>query len=389
MQIRCAACGRVVTLVATGVLPEQCPHCMARPVPEKIGGHVIERLLATGGMGEVYLARDEERGVDVAVKLLPPPITENVEVLRERFAREARLQSSVDHPGVVPVLECDVLGDRPYLVLEYVRGRSLRERLADGPLPIGEAVRIAADVADVIAAAHVQGVLHRDIKPENVLIGDDGRVRVLDFGIARASDGEAPLTRTGEIVGTPQYMAPEQLLDAGEEVDERCDVHALGVLTYELLTGKAPFQAANVFAVLKLVESLVPKPPSTLRREVPVAIDAAVQKAMAKDREARWQTAAAFAAALRVAAVSGPSAEIVAGRRAWRRRLAAVVGVVAGVLVVTWGGSLWPGGDRSIASSTSPRSITTPFPRRLSSATKDPAGSRPVVTHNRPERRDR
>ncbi|MCA8975052.1 MAG: protein kinase [Planctomycetes bacterium] len=330
MQIRCAACGRVVTLVRTGVLPDRCPHCSSRPVPERLGRFVIERLIAAGGMGEVYLARHGELGTPVAIKLLPPPVAEDVAVLRERFAREARLQSVVEHPGVVRVLDCDVLGDRPYLVLEYVGGSSLRERLGDGPLPVVEAVRICADVADVLAAAHAQGVLHRDIKPENVLVGDDGKVRVLDFGIARARDGEVPVTRTGEIVGTPQYMAPEQLLDAGDEVDERCDIHALGVLAHELLTGQPPFQGANIFAVLKLVESLVPKPPSALRAGVPDAVDRVVQRALAKNREARWPTAAAMAAALRQA-MSGSDPALPKRRRS---RLRAVVETLGSVGVV-------------------------------------------------------
>lgn len=337
MNIRCAACGRVVTLVATGVLPAACPHCASRPVPERLGRFVIERLIAAGGMGEVYLARHDEIGTQVAIKLLPPPVGEDTAAMRDRFAREARLQSVVDHPGVVRVLDCDVLGDRPYLVLEYVSGRSLRERLAAGPLPIEEAVRICAEVADVLAAAHGQDVLHRDIKPENVLVADDGHVRVLDFGIARAIDGEAPVTRTGEIVGTPQYMAPEQLLDAGEEVDARCDVHAVGVLAYELLTGQAPFQGANVFAVLKLVESLVPKPPSATRPEVGPELDAVVRRALAKDRTARWPSAAALAAALR-ATMAGREVDAPVRWGPWQVVMIALV-ITAGALLGGWAGS--------------------------------------------------
>ncbi|MFO1078590.1 MAG: serine/threonine-protein kinase [Planctomycetota bacterium] len=335
MQVRCAGCGRIVTLVATGVLPDACPHCAQRPVPERIGSYCLERLIAAGGMGEVYFARHEDLGTPVALKLLPPPVAEDVAALRERFAREARLQSSIDHPGVVRVFACDVHGDRPYLVLEFVHGRSLRELLREGPLPVREAARIAAAVADVLAAAHARGVLHRDIKPENVLRGDDGAVRVLDFGIARARDGEAPVTRTGEIVGTPQYMAPEQLLLAGDEVDERCDVHALGVLAFELLTGQPPFQGANVFAVLKLVESLVPRPVSAQRPEVPAAVDGVVARALAKDREARYASAAEFGRELAAAAGVAGGGDVAGERRSpWG--VAIVLGMIGAAMLLLW-----------------------------------------------------
>ncbi len=309
-------------------------------------------------MGEVYLAHHAELGTKVAIKLMPPPQAEDVSALRERFAREARLQAAVDHPGVVRVLDCDVFGDRPYLVLEHVSGRSLRDLLADGPVPVAEAVRLCAETADVLVAAHACGVLHRDIKPENVLRADDGRVRVLDFGIARARDGGAPVTRTGEIVGTPQYMAPEQLLDAGDEVDERCDVHALGVLTYELLTGSNPFQGANVFAVLKLVESLVPRPPSTARPEVPIAIDEVVQRALAKERTQRWPTAGAFAAALR-AAVDTDAVEGSPRRWPWIAAALLAATAIGAIGASAWSDAPAPTMDRDAVRDAAPASGLT------------------------------
>lgn len=369
MQMRCANCGRNVTLVATGVVPEHCPHCHARPLPKRLGRYRIERLIAAGGMGEVYFARHADLGTPVAIKLLPPPVAEDVAVLRERFAREARLQASIDHPGVVQVLDCEVAGDRPFLVLEYVAGLSLRQRLRSGPLPVGEALRITAAVADVLAAAHRQGVLHRDVKPENVLQDDDGRVRVLDFGIARARDGEDPVTRTGELVGTPQYMAPEQLLLAGDELDERCDVHALGVLAYELLTGRAPFAAANLFAALKLVESLVPEPASKLRPEVPAAVDLVLQKALQKDRDARHGSAAEFAAALRSAA--DPALDVTGGHpaarteRSWRTILFLLVLASIPILLV-W--SAVRTVDRWLAANAAPGQVAVADPLQLAEA---------------------
>ncbi|MCA8954259.1 MAG: serine/threonine protein kinase [Planctomycetes bacterium] len=313
---------------------------------ERVGDFVLDRPLASGGMGEVWLAHHVELGTRVAVKRMPVPVGEDAAAMRERFAREARLQAAVDHPGVVRVLDCDVAGDRPYLVLEFVAGSSLRELLNEGPVPIAEAVRLGAEVADVLAAAHARGVLHRDVKPENVMRAEDGRVRVLDFGIARARSGDSPVTRTGEIVGTPQYMAPEQVLDAGDEVDERADVHALGLLVYELLTGSNPFCGTNVFAALKLVESLVPPPPSRGRPGVPAAVDRVVLKALAKDRGARFRTAADFGTALR-AAIDRP-----ARPRTWAPYavLTLIVALVALSLRGFGDGSREDGGpDRAVA----------------------------------------
>src|SRR5262249_38213845 len=196
-----------------------------------------------------------------------------------------------------------------------VDGRSLRSRLRDGELPVAEAVRIAAAAADVLGAAHGRGVVHRDVKPENVMLCRDGRVRVLDFGIARALQDQEPLTRTGEILGTPEYMAPEQLLESGDAVDARADVHALAVLSYELLTGRSPFAGSSLFQALKLVESLTPAAPSSLRPSVPAALDAAVLRGLAKTPAERFGDAREFAAALR-AALPGNGAGAEGGRRA-------------------------------------------------------------------------
>lgn len=305
MQIRCQRCTKTLLLPADGALPAQCPHCAAAPGPGPLGAYEPVRLLAAGGMGEVYLARHRELGTEVAIKLLPPLPLDQLPALRERFAREARLTAQVAHPGVVRVLASEQADDRPFLVLELVRGRTLRALLADGPLPLADALRLAVATADVLAAAHAHGVLHRDVKPDNVMVQDDGAVRVLDFGIARAIADDAPLTRTGELVGTPEYMAPEQLLDGPEAVDARTDVHALSVLTYELLTGRSPFRGTNLFQALKLVESLIPPPPSSLRADVPAEVDAVVRRALHKDPQQRPVDAAAFARQLRAALPQG------------------------------------------------------------------------------------
>ncbi|MCB9879607.1 MAG: serine/threonine protein kinase [Planctomycetes bacterium] len=331
MQIRCSTCTRTVAIAETGVLPPSCPHCHAACVPERLGDYLPERLVATGGMGEVYLAWHRELGTRVALKVLPAMPLDAIDAVRERFAREARLTARVRHPGVVRVLHSDVAADRPFLVLEYVAGETLRARLARGPLPLVDACRCAAQVADVLAAAHHEGVLHRDVKPDNVMLQDDGAVRVLDFGIARAIADDTQLTRTGEIVGTPEYMAPEQLLDGPEATDERTDVHALGVLLYESLTGRSPFRGANLFQALKLVESLVPPPPSTLVAAVPPTLDAVLAAALEKRREDRLPSAAAFAAAVRDAVPAArATTPPIATPAAWRSWLIAAVLVLCG-----------------------------------------------------------
>ena len=363
MQIRCTQCARAVTVASTGVLPERCPHCQQAPVPAQLGKWQIERLLAAGGMGEVYLARHRDLKSLVAIKLLPQTPGGDPEALRLRFLREARLTAAIDHDGVVRVLDCETEGDRSFLVLEYLDGRSLRSLLQDGPLPQDRAVAVALDVADVLAAAHQQGVVHRDIKPENVLVTRDGAVRVLDFGIAKALQDDEPLTRTGEILGTPEYMAPEQLLEGADAISARTDVHALGVLLYELLTGRSPFHGQNLFAVLKLVESLQPPPPSQLRPGVPPGLDALVLQCLHKEPAARPRDAGAFAQQLRgLTAIPGSASPLPRIRPKWPWLLAIAGAFALGLWLA------WP------AASTAPPAVTAMVPS-LTELLAQPAAS--------------
>lgn len=332
MQIRCSTCTKTIAIAPTGVLPVTCPHCERQPVPAQLGDYRLDRLLATGGMGEVYLAHHTELGTEVAIKLLPALPLDAIDAVRERFAREARLTAKVEHRGVVRVINSDAHGDRPYLVLELVTGRTLRDVVREAAVSPGQAARIVADTADVLAAAHQQGVLHRDIKPDNVMLEPDGSVRVLDFGIARAIADDAPLTRTGEIVGTPEYMAPEQLLDGPEATDARTDVHGLGVLLYELLTGKSPYRSANVFQSLKLVESLVPKVPAA--DNVPDALAAVAMRALQKQPEDRFATALELADAIRTAMPELHTQPSHVPTNKWPVRLA-MTGCLLGALALT------------------------------------------------------
>ena len=344
MQIRCDKCTKTIALAPTGQLPPTCPHCAQAAVPKQLGAYVLDRLLATGGMGEVYLAHHAELATQVAIKLLPALPLDKIESVRQRFAREARLTSKVEHRGVVRVLNSDAVGDRPYLVLELVAGETLRQYADGAALAPSDAARIVAETADILAAAHAQGVLHRDIKPDNVMLEPDGTVRVLDFGIARAIADDTQLTQTGEIVGTPEYMAPEQLLEGPEATDARTDVHALGVLLYELLTGRSPFRSANLFQSLKLVESLVPKFDSGAA-EPPTQLQLVVRRAIEKRPGDRHASAAELAAALRTAMPSIIATGPQGPRSKWPLRFG-IAGSLFGVTALLFAAYITPDNDR-------------------------------------------
>src|ERR1700674_5960429 len=207
-----------------------------------IGSYTIERRIGAGGMGEVYLARDAKLDRPVALKLLSREFALDADRLR-RFHAETRAASSLNHPHILVIHDFGELDGRPFIVSEFVEGETVRQRLERGALPVGEAVKVALQVAAALAAAHARGLVHRDIKPENVMLRPDGYAKVLDFGlaklVAREESDSLDLTfRTlpGLVMGTPRYMSPEQA--RGKEVDARSDIWALGVLLYEMVTGR-------------------------------------------------------------------------------------------------------------------------------------------------------
>ena len=297
-MMRCAACERTLDQSFTG---DVCPHCDRFVQPTRLGSFARLELIRRGGMGAVYRGEHPELGTPVAIKLMHA--SAGVEGMVERFERETKVTARIAHPGVVRVYDSDCREGRLYLVMEFVDGQTLRERFCgtDGSAlpPIATLLDLCCELLDCLHAAHEVGVVHRDVKPENVMLDATGRVRVLDFGISRLLDADAQLTRTGEILGTPEYLAPEQILDVAEAVDPRTDVHAVGVVLYELLTGRSPFAGDNLFAVLKHVESRVPPAASTLRTEIPPELDHCLAAALAKDPAERPQSAAAFARRLR------------------------------------------------------------------------------------------
>ncbi|HEV2762249.1 MAG TPA: protein kinase [Pyrinomonadaceae bacterium] len=265
----------------------------------RLGRYEIKSLLGEGGMGEVYLASDVELGRHVALKLLPAQFTTDAERVR-RFEREARAASALNHPNIVTIHEIGRAGPLHFIATEFVDGETLREHAAGAALPLGKALDVAVQVASALAAAHEAGVVHRDVKPENVMLRRDRIVKVLDFGLAKlapqhASAGaEAPAhstmkTSPGVIMGTVAYMSPEQA--RGLEVDARTDVWSLGVVLYEMVAGRQPFEGATPTDIIISVAGREPAPLSRYAPEAPAELERIVSKALAKDRQERYQTA--------------------------------------------------------------------------------------------------
>jgi TolB-like protein len=259
--------------------------------------YTIERELGRGGMATVYLARDLRHGRSVALKVLDPDLS--LGVGPERFRREIETAAGLEHPHILPMLDSGEAGGWLWYTMPFVQGESLRQRLdRDGALSVDDALRLARETADALDWAHRQGIVHRDVKPENILLSG-GHVRVADFGIAKALEaaGGERLTGTGITVGTPAYMSPEQAAGA-RALDGRSDIYSLGCVLYELLTGQPPFSGATPQAVI--ARRFIESPPAVrqLRAEVPVWVEAAVARALAREPTDRFQTAAEFDHAL-------------------------------------------------------------------------------------------
>src|SRR2546423_8242404 len=267
-------------------------------VGELIGHYRIEALLGVGGMGEVYLARDERLGRKVALKLLPERLMVD-ETQLSRFKTEARSASALNHPNILTVYEIGAEGNRQFIATEFIEGMTLRASLACGRMNLYAALEIAVQVASALAAAHESGVVHRDIKPENIMLRPDGYAKVLDFGIAKLTEqhpgsdsheiGTTTLqTQRGLLLGTAHYMSPEQA--RGQTVDGRSDIWGLGVVLYEMVGGVPPFSGATPSDCIAAILKTEPPPLSGVLSDVPVKLQSIVQKALRKDREERYQT---------------------------------------------------------------------------------------------------
>ena len=270
------------------------------------GRYRIVRKLGSGGMADVYLAEDEELGRRVAVKILNDRHA-NDESFVERFRREAKNAAGLTHPNIVSIYDRGEAEGTYYIAMEYLDGRSLKELVvARGPLPIGDAIEFTRQVLGALRFAHRKGVVHRDIKPHNVMADADGRLKVTDFGIARA--GVSQMTEAGSIIGTAQYLSPEQA--RGAAVDQRSDLYSVGILLYEMLTGTVPFTGSSPVEIAMKHLSDTPRPPSVQRPEIPPDLDMVVLRALAKNPDDRFQTAEEVDAELdRVAQGVGVTAE--------------------------------------------------------------------------------
>ena len=316
----------------------------------------LEELVANGGMARVFKAHDTALERHVALKILQPRFGEDHEHVA-RFRREARIVAQLSHPNVVTVIDRGEADGHQYIVFEFVEGETLKNLVErTGPLPTRRALEIALEVADGLAYAHHNGLVHRDVKPQNVLLTRTGLAKVTDFGIARSLDVEHGVTLTGTVLGTSNYLSPEQA--SGKPVTPTTDVYSLGVVLYELLAGEVPFHGNNLVAMA--MQHLHEPPPSLLhvRPDLPPRLVAAVEKALAKDPEDRFATMDAFAAELRRCLeeldgvdpertmITTPVPPVVRPRRARRgRRLPltlmlaglALLAIVAGVIAL--GGS--------------------------------------------------
>jgi hypothetical protein len=353
--------------------------------------------LGSGGMGVVYLAEDERLGRQVALKFLPADSVTSRQAL-ERFRVEARAASSLSHPGICAIYDIGDDEGTPYIVMEALRGESLRDRINRGPLKVADLLDIAIQLADALDAAHAQGIIHRDIKPSNIFVGDKNRAKILDFGLAKLAQSSASLssgaatralnasthrdlTMPGSAVGTVSYMSPEQA--RGEEVDTRTDLFSLGVVLYEMSTGIQAFGGSTQAIVFDAILNRTPQPVTHINPVIPPRLEALIATALEKERDLRHQHASDFEAELkrirrdlesglnvsatRATVVTTPAAdsraattqstETAPARRSWiRGALAALVVIALAIL----GFNLWSGTGSRVAGGPEPE--TTPAP---------------------------
>jgi eukaryotic-like serine/threonine-protein kinase len=326
-------------------------------IGSQLGHYRLVELLGKGGMGEVYLAEDTRLGRRIAIKVLDPEVASDPD-RRARFEREARAAAALNHPSIVTIHSVEEIDGVPFLTLELIDGQTLATLIPDGGLPLDRLLTLAIPLADAVGAAHQRGITHRDLKPANVMVTQDGRVKVLDFGLAKlkedarfAAEAGMPtdmLTGDGRIVGTVSYMSPEQA--EGRQVDQRSDVFSLGVLLYEMATGTRPFVGDTQMSILSSIMKDAPTPLSGLNRALPRDFSRIVMRCLSKDPDDRYQTAKDLRNDLRVlkddltsgdiaiTPASGESAAMAKPRAGSNRSVAvaAAVVVIGAVAATAW-----------------------------------------------------
>ncbi len=318
----------------------------------RLGPYELSEMLGAGGMGEVYKARDTRLERSVAIKVLPSHLSSSPG-LRERFEREAKAISSISHPNICALYD---VGSAPgtqdaelhYLVMEYLEGESLADRLGKGPLPLEQVLRYGVEIASALDKAHRAGIVHRDLKPGNIMLTKGG-AKLLDFGLAKYAQSSQsvelltslptehkPLTQEGTILGTFQYMAPEQL--AGEEADARTDIFAFGAVLYEMLTGARAFQGKNKTSLIGAIVSGEPRPVSALQPLTPPALEHVIRKCLAKEPDDRWQSAHDISEELKWIGSTSASSLVAPGKR---RRMRLVVPMIAIASAIAGAAAMW------------------------------------------------
>ena len=350
------------------------------------GRYELEELVGTGGMSSVYRAHDRLLDRKVALKILHAHYGDDAQYV-ERFRREARAAAALSHPNIVTVIDRGEHERRQFIVFEYVDGENLKRLIErSGPMPLERALELTVQVARGLSFAHERGLVHRDVKPQNVLLNGDGRAKVSDFGIARSLDVQRGMTQTGTVLGTSDYIAPEQA--QGQHVDEQTDVYSLGVVLYEMLTSEVPFAGENFVAVA--MRHINDPPPSVRdkRPDVPQRVDEAIRRAMAKRPQDRFETMAEFRHELEACLAEAQGTQVLPPRprpaRARRRgvspwpvllvlvALLAVVAALAIALVRRGHGSSGGGSGGSVGGTIALKAITA----------FDPFGSPPGQENN-------
>src|SRR5947209_14590988 len=320
----------------------------------KLGPYEIVAPLGSGGMGEVYRARDTRLGRIVAVKIPPSHLSDN-STLRQRFEQEAKAISSLNHPHICILHDVGHQDGTDFLVMEYLEGETLAKLLEKGPLPLAQVLKYGGQIADALDKAHRSGVVHRDLKPGNIMLTPTG-AKLLDFGLAKpavplttgatltaAATPTTPVTQEGTIVGTFQYMSPEQI--EGKELDSRSDIFSLGAVLYEMLTGQRAFPGKSQLSVASAILEKEPAPIGTIKPMTPPALEHAIRRCVDKEPEKRWQSAADLAGELQwiaeggSEATSASTAQAKSMRARWRG--IALWGTVSLVLAAITGLAFW------------------------------------------------